>query len=438
MDNLLLRLLTSRVRPIRVGVAGAGRFSTGLVIQAARMKGMRISVVYDVNPSYAADMYMAAGFDRNEIKTADSRPDIQAGIEAGKPVIAMNPYDMLSCDLDVIVDATGLPVFGAQFAYEALRHKKHVVMVNIEADVGIGAALRSVAEQEGVVYTLADGDQPSLAKGLYDWARTLGFDVPVLGKWMTVHSQEEIERRLNDRDAMRDTDIAYWDGSKYQIEMACIANMTGYVPDIPGMHKPQVQLSQIPEVFRLRKEGGVLHRHGVVDVVDFRENGDVSHDHLNGGVFVVTGSSDPFVQRQLRDKGIPMSSDGSQGIIYRAHHFVGMETPISIAKAVLLGEATGSPQLKATSDVVAVAKRHIKAGEALDGMGGDRVRAHLVAAVGSTPEDGLPYALAQNVIAGVDIPKGAIITYGMLRERGSDFIWRLRDMQDGRQQTAGP
>ncbi|SDX46469.1 NAD(P)H-dependent oxidoreductase [Paenibacillus sp. CF384] len=431
MDNLLLRLLTCREKSIRVGIAGAGRFSTGLVIQAARMKGMKIAVLYDANPYYATEAYLAAGFSRDEIKTADSEAAIQAGIEAGKPVIAINPYDMLSCDLDVIVDSTGLPVFGAQFAYEALRHKKHVVMVNIEADVGVGAALRSIAEQEGVVYTLADGDQPSLAKGLYDWARTLGFDVPVLGKWMTVHSQEEVDRRLNDRDAMRDTDIAYWDGSKYQIEMACMANMTGYVPDIPGMHKPQVPLSQIPEVFRLREEGGILHRHGVVEVVDFREIGDVSHDHLNGGVFIVIASTDPFVQRQLRDKGIPMSTDGSQGVIYRAHHFVGMETPISIAKAVLLGEATGSPQLKATSDVVAVAKRTIKAGETLDGMGGETVRAHLVAAVGSSSEDGLPYALAQNVIARVNIPKGTIITYGMLRERGSDFIWQLREMQDG-------
>ncbi|QHW33091.1 hypothetical protein GZH47_21310 [Paenibacillus rhizovicinus] len=431
MDNLLLRQLTARSKPIRVGVAGAGRFSAGLVIQAARMKGLQISVLYDAQPQYAVEAYMAAGHDKNDIRGADSPAGIQEAIEAGKPVIAANPFDMLACDLDVIVDSTGLPVFGAQFAYEALRHKKHVVMVNIEADVGVGPALRRLAEQEGVVYTLADGDQPSLAKGLYDWAQTLGFDVPVLGKWMTVHSQEEADRRLNDRNGMRDTDIAYWDGSKYQIEMACMANMTGYVPDIPGMHKPRIPLVEIPEAFRLRVEGGILNRSGVVDVVDVPYTGDFNRDHLNGGVFIVIGSPDPFVRRQLREKGIPMSSDGSQGIIYRAHHLVGMETPISIAKAVLLGEATGSPKPRASSDVVAVAKRHVKAGETLDGMGGESVRAHLVAAVGSSADDGLPYALAQHVVAGVDIPKGTMITYGMLRERGTDFIWRLREIQDG-------
>jgi predicted homoserine dehydrogenase-like protein len=431
MDNLLLSQLTKRERPIRVGIAGAGRFSIGLMLQTVRMKGMRIVALYDPKPEFAIEAYLLTGYRREEIRIASSPAAVQAAIESGRPVIAEDAFHMLSCDIDVIVDSTGRPVFGAEFAYQAILNKKHVVMVNIETDVGIGSVLRWHAEREGVVYTLADGDQPSLAKGLYDWAQTLGLEVPVLGKWMTVHSEEEIERRLSRKDGMRDTDAAYWDGSKYQIEMACIANMTGYTPDVPGMHKPRAELAQIPSVFRLKEDGGILSRTGVVDVVDLQPTGDMNRDHLNGGVFIIISSPDALVRKQLAEKGIPMSPDLSCGIIYRSHHLVGVETPISIAKAVVFGEATGAPRVRPTADVVAVAKRDIKAGDTLDGMGGELVRGVIVEAVGASDDDGLPYALAQNVKARVPIPKGTIITYGMLQERGNDPIWRLRAMQDG-------
>jgi predicted homoserine dehydrogenase-like protein len=426
MNVSLSQKLSALEKPIRVGIAGAGEFSRALATQIPLIHNMEVVVMADLKPQAAIDIFLAAGHHRSDLELADSVSEASRLISLGKRVVLEDAMIMNQLPIDVVCDVTGDPGFGASFAHDAIENRKHVVVINIEADVVTGPILRRLADQAGVVYTEGDGDQPSLIKGLCDWANLLGLGVFAAGKWTHV-KPEPMQRADGKR-----SDIGYDDGSKNQVEMCCVANMTGLVPDVRGMHMPSIGLTDLIATFDLRQAGGILTRKGVVDVVNclLPDGKTVIEPLLGGGVFIIVETDNPTARDVILTKGFLHNADGSHALIYRPFHFVGIETPISIARAVLYGEATGAPLPLPVADVMAIAKRDLYPGDRLDGIGGQTVRGVIERFDQAARMRALPLGLAEGVRVNRTIATGTILTYDMLEKEGDSMIWQLRRQQD--------
>ena len=424
--NTLYEKLNNLKNPIKVGVAGAGEFSAEMITQISYINNMEVSVIGDLNPEAAINTYKSAGYSQDDIVVATSVEQAKKFMELGKRVVLEDGLSICELPVDVVCDITGDPCFGAEFGYKAIDNGKHVVVVNIESDVVVGPILRRLAEKAGVVYTEGDGDQPSLIKGLYDWATVLGLEISVAGKWTHMLPEE-----LFVNEGKR-TSIGYNDGSKNQVEMCCVANMTGLVPDIRGMHKPSIRLNEIVNTFSLKEQGGILDQTGIIDVVNcLSPDGEtVIEPVLGGGVFIIINTENKMAQYALKNKGFLRSQDSKRALIYRPYHFVGIETPISIMKAVLYNEPTGAQLPIPVADVISIAKKDLQPGEMLDGIGGKTVRGIVERADIAKAKNLLPLGLAERVRVNQFIPKGTELTYDMLQKEGDTFVWRLRRLQD--------
>ena len=411
-------------KPIMVGIVGAGEFTAGIVSQSARIKNLEVMWIADLKPEAGERVLLQAGYPREDIAFADSVEKAVRLSQAGKRVVLEDGLLLPRMPAAVLCDATGDPEFGARFAVNAIEQGKHVVVVNIESDCGIGAILRRKADASNVVYTQADGDQPSLIKGMFDWAACLGLRVETLGKWTCFMPRAEegsVYNRVNE---------GFLDGSKNQVEMCCVANMTGFVPDVRGMHMPTVTLKEIPDVLCAKDCGGIFENSGVVDVVQCLHDGDNPERHLHGGVFMIIEANHEMLGKVTGSKGFITSKDGRRVLLYRPFHLVGIETPISILRAALYGEATASPLPIPAADVIAVAKQDLTAGDILDGIGGRTVRGAIERRETAKKEDLLPLILAENVRLRVPVGKGQPLTYSAVEKQEDRFLWQLRMSQD--------
>ena len=422
----MLQKLTSRPRPIRVGLAGAGTFGEEMVTQISAIKNMEVTAIGDLDARAGVAAFLKAGCRESDIEICASRNAAQNALERGKRVVVEDALLLNTLDVEVVCDVTGSPTFGAEFAHNAITNGKHVVVVNIESDVVVGSVLRRMAERAGVVYTEADGDQPSLIAGMVDWARVLGLEVTAAGKWTHGVSREDKWLAHGKR-----SDIGYSDGSKNQVEMGCVANMTGLPPDTRGLRLPSLPLTEIANAFTTRGEGGIFERKGVVDAIAcVAPDGRVVEPLLGGGVFVVVETDNPCCRDVIRHKGFLHSADGRRALLYRPFHFVGIEAPMSILRAVLYREATGAPLPQPVADVMAIAKCDLPAGTLLDGIGGMAVRGVVERADIARAENALPLGLAENVTLNRPVPRGTLLTYAMLEKPGDSLIWKLRRQQD--------
>jgi predicted homoserine dehydrogenase-like protein len=431
MARVLLDALRSREaagRPLRVGVMGAGSFGVGLIAQLAQAPGMAPSAVADLDPDAALRAYVAAGCDPADVLCTEHVGTAADAVRAGRPVIVPDGRLLAELPLDASVDSTGVPDAGATVAAACLRAGQHVIMVNVEADVAVGAALRRVADANGVVYTLADGDQPSLICSLADWATSLGLEVIAGGKgtslWPPGHPTRVVQEQAPDANLV---DLMYYEGSKSQMEMASAANCLGWGVDVRGMHHPSARLEEIATLFGPRGEGGVFARVPTIDFVNCRTpDGDHAIDNpISHGVFVVATSAHAATRSALARKGVPMSADGSRALLWRPFHLVGAETPYSVAQAVLFGTGTASPLLERTVEVIAVAKRDLAAGTLLNGMGGNLVLGLAENATAAARARLLPLGLADGVRLRRPVAAGEALTYDDLAGFGETPTWAL-------------
>ena len=433
--------------PIRVGIIGAGKFGAGLVAQISQMQGMVASAIADIDLEHAKGAYKASNVPSDAIQRVGNIDAMNDTIRSGKPAITEDGLHIIQSDMiDVVVEATGIPEVGARMAYHTLMHRKHLVMVNVETDVTVGPFLRRLADNAGVVYTLVDGDQPGVTMNIVEWAKTLGFEIVAAGRGTIFYdddrvgipdtvpqrfgfSQEHIERRTINFKMFN----SFRDGSKAQIEMTSLANMAGLPPDVRGMHEPSVNIEDIAKVFSLQKEGGILNRHGVVELansVAADGNQTMLDNPLRMGVFVVIRTDHPFTQEDLAGYNLYPGGNGKNYLLYRPYHLVAVEAPISIAKAVLYGQPTGTPLPTPVADVITVAKRYLKAGEVLDGSGGYTVNGRIEKAEIARAENLLPLGLAYNVKLKCDVPQGEAISYDMVELNEDSFVLKLRRLQD--------
>ena len=446
MFSKLLAQRASENNPIRVGIIGTGKFGAGLVAQLSQMEGVEACAIADINLAHAKHAYTASCVPADAIKVVQNVEGLNEAIHNGKRAITEDGLLLPKSDLiDVVVEATGVPEVGAHMAYHTLTHNKHLVMVNVEADVTIGPYLSRLADTAGVVYTLVDGDQPGVTMNIVDWAKTLGFEIVAAGRGTVFYgddragtpdtvperfgfSQEMIERRTINLKMFN----SFRDGTKAQVEMTALANMTGLPPDVRGMHEPSLNISEIAEAFSLQEEGGLLGQHGVVELANsVAEDGvTVLDSPLRMGVFVVIRTDHPFIQEDLIGYHLHPGGNGKNFLLYRPYHLVAVAAPISIVKAALYREPTGTPLTTPTAEVITVAKRELKRGEILDGGGGYTVNGLAEQAETARIENLLPLGLAPGAKLKTDLAKGTAITYDMVTLNEDSFILKLRRMQD--------
>lgn len=433
-------------RPIRVGLIGAGKFGVGLAVQIAGMEGIELSAAADLSLDRARHAYTAAGWKSHEVRVAENISEVSFSLHRRRPCITDDPANVIDCpEVEVLVEATGSPEAGAVHAAAAIEQGKHVVMVNVEADVTVGALLRMKADAAGVVYTLVDGDQPGATMNLVAWARALGFRVVAAGRGTIMRDDDRAgtPESVQERFGFTDEQMArrtinrrmynsFRDGTKAQIEMTALANMAGLAPDVRGMHEPTVTLEEMPSRFALAEEGGILKSEGVVELANSvdADGQSIKPGTLRMGVFTVIQTDHPYTREDLLDYMGFSGAGGRNYLLYRPYHLVAVTAPLSILRAVLLEEATGQPLPVPTADVITVAKKDLAKGTELDGGGGYTVAGLCEKADVAATDNLLPLGLSKGCKLLCDVRAGESIRREMVDPGCDSQLAALRREQD--------
>jgi predicted homoserine dehydrogenase-like protein len=351
-------------------------------------------------------------------------PSFAAALKTGGTYLTDDAMALIGADgLDVMIEATGLPPAGIKHALAAIAHHRHIIMVCVEADVLAGPLLAKKAQEAGLVYSLAYGDQPAIICELVDWARTCGFPVVCAGKGTRYHPSfhestpetvwqhfgwtAETAAKAGANPKMFNSFI---DGTKSGIEMTAVCNATGLVPPPDGLGFPPVPAAEIAKFLKPKADGGTLAYKGTVEVISSlnRDKTPVPH-HLQMGVYVTYEALSEYTQRCLNEYWLLPDETGRYAGLYRPLHLIGLELGVSVASIMLRGEPTGSPT-GWQADVVATAKRQLKAGEVLDGEGGYMVWGKIMPAATSLAKNGLPLGLAHMKLIR-PVAKGQLVSW---------------------------
>ena len=424
--------------PIRVGWVGAGRMITGAICQTALMKGIRSAVICDIRPDAAIRAYTINGVPRETIVVADKVGAINDAIRASKPVVTANTQAMPELDVDCVVEGTGVPTVGAEVAYRCIQGGKHIIMLNVEADVVIGPILHQMAQRAGVVYSVSSGDEPGLITELVDRWGGLGFEIVAVGKTpaslgkMDLYctpetlAEEAAQLKVNPHFL-----VTFRDATKTAIEMSCIANATGLIPDVRGMHGPQAGIYEMANVFRLKSEGGILNNRGVVDYARPLKNADGSIDYLRSvtpGIFVVVRATHPQIQQDLGYFDVVHT--GEYFTFHTPYHLVTNEIPLSIVWAVEDHEPTVVPHHGLLAEVLGAAKTDLKAGAVLDGGGGFTLYGVNDLATVAKREGCVPLGLLDGATLVRDVKRDQVITHDLVQTKTDSMLYHLRQIQD--------
>jgi predicted homoserine dehydrogenase-like protein len=423
-------------RPVTIGLIGAGKFGTMFLTQVRRTQGMHLVGVADLNVDRAQSQLRTAGW-AEESFAASSLGD---AFKARRTHVTADAAALIAFpDVEVIVEATGVPEAGIRHALAAIAHGKHIVMVNVEADALAGPLLARKAKEAGVVYSLAWGDQPALICEHVDWARACGFTVISAGKgtryepsyhastpanvWDILDKYLKIEDRNSINPKMFNSFV---DGTKSGIEMTAVCNATGLLPQNEGLSFPPATRFELADVCKPASAGGTLEKAGVTEVVSsvYRDGSDVPH-HLAMGTYVVFEGESEYARRCFKEYHLLPDKSGRYAALYRPVHMIGLELGISVASAALRREPTGAPT-GFRSDVVATAKRDLKAGEMLDGEGGFCVWGKQTPAQRSLDDGLLPLGLAHNVKLKRDIALGEALRWTDVDYDPTDLAVKVR------------
>lgn len=440
----LSHLLNERAeqgRPIRVGLIGAGKFGTMFLSQVRRTPGMHLMAVADLNPDRARAALAETGWAKEQYDATSSAKALATGAtwvtDDGEALINAG-------GLEVVIEATGVPEAGVRHALAAFDRGRHVVMVNVEADVLAGPWLKMQADQAGVVYSMAYGDQPSLIAEQVDWARSIGLDVVAAGKGTlympafhastpdTVWDHYGLTAARAEKSGMNAKMFnSFLDGTKSAIEMAAVANACDLEVPAGGLAFPPCGTGSLASTLIPKEAGGVLPGKGQVEVVSSRRrDGTDIEDDLRWGVYVTFEAPTDYVERCFADYGLLTDESGRYGALWRPYHLIGLELGVSVAWAGLLGLPTGASR-HWHGDVVAVAKRDLDAGETLDGEGGFTVWGRLMKASESRDAEAVPIGLAHGVKLKHPLPKDAVVCWSDVDAPAESVSYRARrDMEN--------
>ena len=420
-----LELRAETGKPIRVGLIGCGEMGTDVVTRAAHMKGLEVSAIANLDVDAAHKACDIAFSEDGHSRFADSVTAVSGTIEQGKiavtddaSLITQNPQ------IDVVIDATGVPAVGAEIGLSAMEAGKHLVMMNVEADVCIGPYLKSEAERLGVVYSLGAGDEPSSCMELIEFVSAMGHEIVCAGKGKNNplnfdavpddYLEEATRRNMNVRML-----VEFVDGSKTMVEMCAIANATGLVPDKAGMHGPSATIDELSSTLIPQADGGILSKKGCVD---FSIGKGVAP-----GVFVIADMSHPRITERMEDLKM---GKGPYFTFHRPFHLTSLEVPLTCARAVLYGKADMVPLSNPVAEVCAVAKKDLAPGERLDAIGEYTYRAWVMTRSEAKSSNAIPCGLLENGAATKAIAKGELITYDNAKVADGSRIAELRALQD--------
>jgi predicted homoserine dehydrogenase-like protein len=390
-------------RPIRVALIGAGFMSRGLANHIVNTTpGMRLAGVYNRTPQRAFDCCEYAGV--KDIASPVVQREVDLAIREGKTVATGDAFLLArSSEVDVLVDVTGSVEFGAQVAFEAFKHKKDVVLMNAEIDATIGPIMQTYAAKHGVIFSACDGDEPGVQINLYRWVKGLGLTPRVVGNikglqdpYRNPTTQKGFAEKWGQNPAMV---TSFADGSKISFEQAIVANATGFVVKSRGMSRGMDYKDDVMKIGGLYNIDEVRRLGGVIDYV-------VGTPLTK--VYVLAEHPDPKQQHYL---SLYKMGDGPLYSFFTPYHLVHFEVPAAIARVVIFRDSLAKPLGGPVVEVCAVAKRELKAGEALDDYGMYMTYGEAVNADEMCSGRYLPEGLVEGCVLKRDVAKDSVITY---------------------------
>jgi predicted homoserine dehydrogenase-like protein len=402
------RALEERARdgnPIRVAMVGAGFMGRGIALQILRsVPGVRLVAIANRTLDKAHRAYAEAGADDvEEVKDAE---ELERAIQAGRYAVTSDPLAL--CDapsVEAVIEVTGAVERGAQVASRAIERRKHVVLMNAELDGTVGPLLKRRADEAGVVFTNADGDQPGVQLNLYRFVKSIGVRPVLCGNIKGLHdpyrnptTQEGFARQWGQNPQMV---TSFADGTKISFEQAIVANATGMRVARRGMYGPTVEsgthIDAARDLFPLEE---LVEGPGIVDYVVGAAPGP--------GVFVLGTHDHPTQQHYLN---LYKMGEGPLYCFYTPWHLCHFEVPLTVARAVLLGDAAIAPLGPPLVEVVAAAKIDLATGDEIDGLGGYMTYGLAENAEVAHAERLLPIGLAEGCRLVRDVGKDEVLAY---------------------------
>lgn len=423
MKNKLNNLYNAN-KEVKFALIGAGKMGKGLVNQLSRVRGLKSSIVIDEKPQKAMDALLSSGVRKCDITTSDNINIIENSLKNGMYVVS-DDYSISYKFSDVkgVVDATGNPPFGARLAMESIENRKHIIMLNVECDAVIGPYLYNFAKKKNVIYTGSAGDEPGAIMELADFVIGAGFKLLAVGKGknnpLNYYVTEDDVREEAIKKGLYPKMLAgFIDGTNTMIELTSAANALGFVPDVIGCHGPTATPNELSKIFSLKEQGGILNNYKTVDFAF----------GVAPGVYAIVTSDSDEVHDLMKYLSM---GDGPNYSIYRPYHLTSLETPITIYNAIVEKESTIVPEKGQVSDTVTVAKRDLKAGEILEGIGGKSVFGTITSHADQRARNLLPIAMiTKKTKLKVDVKKDELITMDMVELDEEHIITKIRREQD--------
>ena len=420
--------LENRKEPIRIAFIGCGKFVSMFLAQYNHLDKIQIDSIVDLNIEQAKKNCTNSGLDETTISEINFSKSLD---------------EILDRNIKIFIEATGNPIVGTVHATNIIKNKKHVILVNVEADITCGKYLSDIAKENGVICSMAYGDQPSLIIEQIEWARLNGFSVVCAGKGTKYHptfeystpdtvwghyglTKERAEKESGMNPKMFNSFLC---GDKSAIEMCAVSNAANLKCPSNGLTFPPIGVYDIAKKLIPKQEGGLIDFDGQVEVIssiDLNKN-DIPND-LRWGVYIVIKAKNEYVKNCFKDYGMVTDSSGNYSAIWRPYHYIGLELAQSIYSIALDNRATGYTK-KYNADVASVAKKDLKVGEKLDGEGGFCARGKLISSQNSKNEMILPLGLTDNAILKKNINKDEIIKIGDVELNLPKEVIEARDYQ---------
>lgn len=454
-----------RKEVVNCGVIGAGYYNTGLIAQELATPNMHICIVADKKPESARNAYLTAGIPPEKIVFCTDPANASASIAAGLYVYTDQAEIIMDLpEVDVVAEGTGDSEAACRYCLSAISHGKHVVAITKGMDSAVGPILKKLADDKGLVYTQADGDQPALLIAMVEWARLAGLKVLSAGKARDgeylldePHHRvyliaDEICHREDAAVSVASGDMKYLEmipegsardyidrragildglpktGDYDLCELTIMANATGLKPPSPRTTRATLRITELPVAYCPESEGGIYQEEGIIDVHTNLRRPDESG--MGGGMYLVVKADNPYSQHILATKGQIANYNNSAVVLYRPWHLCGVETNMSVMCAGLLGAATGATQYLPRYDLVKSAIVDIKKGERLRGDRDERMQASIVPATAMSPDSPVPAHMLNGNTVSRDIKAGEMITYSMIDKPENSTLWNLRRLQE--------
>jgi len=397
----LLEQLKKIKSPTKIGIVGIGSIGRGMVLQSSLTPGIECSAIADIKLDRAIEV--AKQFNYN-YKVVDNLSDMNEAIQKGQLAVCEDGNLIAGCEqIGIFIESTSSIIGGALLGDRALDHNQHLIMMNYEADLMYGSYLMSKARSKNLVYTVCDGDQPAVIKRIIDEVEFMGFKTVMAGNMKGFLDRHVTPYSMKGEAEKRDLDAkmcsSYSDGTKLCIEMAVMANGIGGYVATPGMFGPK--MSHINEIFDHFDFKKIWN--GENPIVDY-----VLDAKPKGGVFVIGYTDHPY-QKSTLNWLPPDMGPGPFYLFYRPYHLCHFEFAATVAEVILNKRAVLKPDFGFKTNVYAYAKKDLKKGENLDGLGGYASYGLIENCAENKLKAGLPSCLAEDVLLKRDIPKDSKI-----------------------------